>query len=511
MAITTFARIQHRRGIKTDLPPALYEGELGWCIDTRELFIGNGEPFGGNTQILTAYSPNNNLITNFWRTKDLSIVASVPRPLGAKLNDFASVKDFGATGDGVTDDAPSINAAIQELFTSLGNIPVIDQSRQVTIYLPAGTYAIEATLLLYPFVNIVGDGVENTIILVNNPILTCAMQTADSQGNTAGNIGSGGATLPKNISVRNLTISVNGNKIDAVALNRYQKITFDNVRFVGPYVPADLGLFNYSAVRLQNISPVAVDIEKAQFFNCDFDGFTYGLYADEDVRFTNVVNCNFRNLWRGICFGVAPVNGGPAHTTASNSSFNDIDSMALLYQGTNYGLSSIGNNFVNCGVTEGTRAIVFGYPSINCASIGDNFDIAPSVYDYGVQNIVQNGNQNNMGTASSRNISFTKIFAPGISEILYYDVMRITVEFQINLAGGSVTAQTAPAAPYTITFRRNGTPFATADFAAAATVATLTCAAAETFIPGDVFDVIAPNPDDPNITGITVDLSAFTF
>ena len=89
--------------------------------------------------------------------------------------------------------------------------------------------------------------------------------------------------------------------------------------------------------------------------------------------------------------------------------------------------------------------------------------------------------------------------------------MRVSVELQIALAGSSVTSQTGPAAPYTLTFRRNGTPFATADFATAGTVATLTCAAAETFIPGDVFDVIAPNPDDPNITGITVDLTALTF
>ena len=180
MAITTFARIQHRRGIKTDLPQELYEGELGWCIDTRELFIGNGQPFGGNTQILTSYSPNNDLITNFWRTKDLAIVASVARPLGAKLNDFASVKDFGATGNGSTNDAPAINAAIQELFTSLGNLAVIDQARQITLYLPAGTYAIEASILLYPYLNLVGDGVDNTVVLVNDASLLCAMETADS-------------------------------------------------------------------------------------------------------------------------------------------------------------------------------------------------------------------------------------------------------------------------------------------------------------------------------------------
>ena len=510
MAITTFARIQHRRGIKTDLPPALYEGELGWCIDTRELFIGNGDPFGGNTQILTAYSPNNDLITNFWRTKDLEIVSSVARPLGAKLNDFASVKDFGATGDGSTDDAPAINAAIQELFTSLGNLAVIDQARQITIHLPAGTYAIESPILLYPYLNLVGDGVGNTVILVNDAAMVCALETSDSQGNTGANIGSGGATLPKNISVRNLTVSTNGNKIDAVVLNRYQKILFDNVRFVGPYLPADSGLFPYTAVRLQNFSPIAVDIEGASFLHCDFSDCTYGIYADEDVRYTSIVNCNFQNSWRGICMGSVPVNGGPAHTTITASTFKDLDNFAIYYAGTNYGLSSVGNRFKNVGVTEGTRAILFGNPSIYCSSIADVFDTLQGVTDLGVSNLVHNGSQSNVGVAASRSISFTKIFAPTVSQSLYKEAMKIPVEFPINMTDSSVTCVSPPTAPYSISFTINGVPFATADFAASGTVATFTAAAPTTFVPGDVLEIIAPNPDDPAIGYITFDLTAYT-
>jgi hypothetical protein len=511
MAITTFARIQHRRGIKTDLPPALYEGELGWCIDTRELFIGNGDPFGGNTQILTSYSPNNELITNFWQTQDLAIATSVPRPLGGKLNDFASVKDFGATGDGVTDDAPSINAAISELFSTLGTVSVAEQARQIRLHFPAGTYAIQSPILLYPQLCLVGDGADNTVILVSDPGMLCALETADSQGNTGGNIGSGGATLPSNISVRGLTVSTNQLKIDGVRLNRYQQIVFEGVRFIGGYSPVDSGLFPYAAVRLQTVGTVASDIEYASFIGCEFSNSTYGIYADEDVQFTTVVASTFNNLWRGICLGVSPVNGGPKFTTVSSSNFSTIDNSAVFFAGTNAGISSIGNRYKDCGATESVKSIVFSNPSINCASIGDSFDVSQGVADYGVGNVVHNGSQTNVGTAASRNISFTKIFAPAISEILYYDVMRVMVEFQINLAGSSVTAQTGPTAPYTLTFRRNGNPFATADFAALGTVATLTCAAAETFSPGDVFDVIAPNPDDASITGITVDLAAFTF
>jgi len=57
MAITQISRIQHRRGLKEQLPQ-LAAGEIGFAVDTQELFIGNGTlndgaPETGNTKILT--------------------------------------------------------------------------------------------------------------------------------------------------------------------------------------------------------------------------------------------------------------------------------------------------------------------------------------------------------------------------------------------------------------------------------------------------------------------------
>ena len=57
MAITQISRIQHRRGLRESLPQ-LAAGEIGFSIDTQELFIGNGTvsegaPQTGNTKILT--------------------------------------------------------------------------------------------------------------------------------------------------------------------------------------------------------------------------------------------------------------------------------------------------------------------------------------------------------------------------------------------------------------------------------------------------------------------------
>ena len=62
MAVVQISRIQIRRGQKNQGSglPQLASGELGWAIDTRELYIGNGSvsegsPSVGNTKVLTQF------------------------------------------------------------------------------------------------------------------------------------------------------------------------------------------------------------------------------------------------------------------------------------------------------------------------------------------------------------------------------------------------------------------------------------------------------------------------
>ena len=62
MAIVSISRIQIRRGRKNQGSglPQLAGGELGWAVDTQELYIGNGAvsegaPAVGNSKILTEH------------------------------------------------------------------------------------------------------------------------------------------------------------------------------------------------------------------------------------------------------------------------------------------------------------------------------------------------------------------------------------------------------------------------------------------------------------------------
>lgn len=67
----------------------------------------------------------------------------------AKLRQFVSVKDFGAVGDGVTDDTAAIQAAI-------------DASRFV--FIPTGTYLVSSTIYVRRGIHLFGAGLIDTII-----------------------------------------------------------------------------------------------------------------------------------------------------------------------------------------------------------------------------------------------------------------------------------------------------------------------------------------------------------
>jgi hypothetical protein len=104
----------------------------------------------------------------------LSTGTTTLRTLAARGADVVNVKDFGATGNGTTNDCPSINAAISAANAGGGG----------TVFLPAGTYrsddsACHITALSH--VSLLGAGRGRSTILIDD-----TKGGGDGLGNCAG-------------------------------------------------------------------------------------------------------------------------------------------------------------------------------------------------------------------------------------------------------------------------------------------------------------------------------------
>lgn len=77
-------------------------------------------------------------------------VGAVSRSVNAKLRDTVSVKDFGAVGNGVVDDAPAIQAAVDAIRTATGG-------NGGALYFPAGTYNLASPVIFDSFFSLVVD------------------------------------------------------------------------------------------------------------------------------------------------------------------------------------------------------------------------------------------------------------------------------------------------------------------------------------------------------------------
>jgi hypothetical protein len=101
------------------------------------------------------------------------------RTIDSKLKDVVSVKDFGAVGDGVTDDTVAIQAAINRIGIYPG----------AELYFPAGIYRITAPLTWNKSIRLKGaakggDGGESTVTIKATAAMTAVIQASTAEGDT---------------------------------------------------------------------------------------------------------------------------------------------------------------------------------------------------------------------------------------------------------------------------------------------------------------------------------------
>jgi hypothetical protein len=413
MAVTTVARIQHRRGLKEDLPANLAEGELGFCMDTRELFIGNSAANSGNTQVLTNTSNVVQSIpyeflssTSVVSQTGLTMNEPVVRTLQQQLDDqWVNIRAYGAQGDGQTDDTDAINRAIQDLsIKNLSTAESVWQARKA-LWFPSGTYLITSSLLIYPWVRIVGEHQTSTQIqLLTGGAATTLFTTVDSQGQTGASIGNNGSVPPEQIYVSDISFTTTEDH-NLIVLTRAQYVSFERCSFIASWSLGD---------SIPSPAPIAVQIDKLggvieckhyQFTECTFQQIPWAFNCEDIVDYITWDRCVFNTLHLGIRSDNQVGETGPSWAVVSNSVFVDIESFGIQWLSSNIGagpgIASHACRFINVGADMPDNCIIWGASSNSCSSVGDQFDLSivtVPIADQGNNNMILDAQYNSVTT-----------------------------------------------------------------------------------------------------------------
>lgn len=321
MAIVQISQITQRKGLAENLPQ-LAGAEFGWSTDTRQLWIGNGTlaegaPVVGNTEILTEFSDILNFNTTYTYKGQAAgyTVQTGPTPgdpvtqsLQSWLDQFASVKDFGAVGDGTTDDTDAINRALYQLYCREVN-PQIRRS----LFFPAGVYRVTDSILIPPFATLYGEGPDNSVIQLDAASgASYVAQTADSLQQTGVNIGNGGALTPQYVTINNLGFASLDASASIFLVEDVVNFRFSNVLFKGPLTTTDLATASAGTVGLGFASTSSLICNQIVVDDCQFTGTTWAINTNQQVTGATITNSKLYTLYQGVVLGTGSLsNGGP--------------------------------------------------------------------------------------------------------------------------------------------------------------------------------------------------------
>ena len=472
MAVIQISRIQIRRGKKNEGTgfPQLASGELGWAIDTQELYIGNGSvsegsPAVGNTKILTdkdLFVDNTmlSLVRHIYKSTDPSIITGsspnnpISRTLQQRLDDRVTAANFGANGnydiEALTGDDNSIplQRAIDQLFLNQSNTEAYNNTvdgvkARVILELPAGRFKITSGLNIPSYATLVGAGANKTILelvsrefistvtlnnktiltssatpdmvdciitgegiptgttidsvvdgvsihITNNPTATSSSVTLtisyngpilrcvnDSSIPGSPNVDSTlGITQPKNITLKGFTVHTLIEGIAGLSLESVKDSAFEDLNILG----FPLNVTNEDSMGIiMSVESDIVTCEKNYVNNVNVSGFTYGVFAKEDIINNSLSGLTVTNAKVGISFGKDLITNqigqkyGPRNNRILNCQFSQIAQSAIT-------------------IEHGFGNIIDGVTIDNVGNDFGPFDniIYPQIYVQPLDNIVQN-------------------------------------------------------------------------------------------------------------------------
>lgn len=336
----------------------------------------------------------------------LRLAGSVWRSVEAKLSDTISVKDFGAVGDGVTDDTAALQAA---LTAAAGR----------RLFAPGGTY-IASPLVIYSGTTLVGEGPGATIIKAKS-------------------------TLPGNAALlRNNTQS------GAPGVYSDQKIRLEGITFDG----AGLGGRTAELVSFGKVRSLSA-------INCHVQNVGYMGLAVGGCAFPKIISCEFSGTGNPVVtaeggaalwFGTA---GDGTHSTdplVIGCTFRNLE-WAGIYANADRA-KIIGNDFESV-----KEAAIFSGPVIGMTIVGNTINgvarknISASGIETGASHVVITGNY--IANTANCHIALTDTQTVTISGNTLRECRQEPAYYPTASSIGIVTDTTAPNQPQSITISGN--------------------------------------------------------
>ena len=258
-----------------------------WTVDNIDV----------TSALTTLAASNGSSLVGYVQTGTGAVATTVQ----ARLRQSLSVKDFGATGDGTTDDTTAIQNALN---AGTGR----------SVYFPAGTYRFSSTLLVKTKTTLIGDGMNKSILKLTSGF---------GAGTTA---------------IRNDIITGTVDVYYDTDLEFYG-LTFDG---------------NNNSTRTGELVAIA-KVQNVTFSNCGFQNHTYIALALTANSNMIVTECYFTNNGRPIpstvsapaLWTAATVLGTPYDVRVENNFFYDNNWSAAYFMPTRGSFTN--NNCINNG------------------------------------------------------------------------------------------------------------------------------------------------------------------
>jgi len=333
-----------------------------------------------------------------------ALTGAVNTDVESKLRESVSVKDFGAVGDGATDDTTEIQAAIDAVSAGVGG----------ELYFPAGTYIMNGAtgLTLKTGVMIKGDGMGLTTIKNNTDSWRYVFLCTEGD-----NVGFESLTIDGNWPTREpVTVDIDGLRGEGIVIN-----VGDNAEDINNLKISNVEVKNtgHYGIGLQTVNVISGTINNVHFKNIGGDCIdikSYGPLLDESYYSKKLIvdgvfttdGCGHNNTG----YKTTPATAGH-----NEQAVVDVGGQVVLSNVFISGLDSfgddVGDNHMQTGnVGVRFRAPVPEYRNGSAGSVATNIYVSSDkAVSEGTEGAIGIGNKQIKGVViNDRNITLSNVY-----------------------------------------------------------------------------------------------------